>query len=68
MGLCSIIGPLSLTQTLSYFTQPGAPVYFPGAAFVLAATLAGVCLTLLLWQLRRRHAVPRVEATPLHSP
>jgi DHA1 family tetracycline resistance protein-like MFS transporter len=59
MGLSSIIGPLSLTQTLSYFTQPGAPVYFPGAAFVLAATLACVCLTLLLWQLRRRLALPR---------
>jgi MFS transporter, DHA1 family, tetracycline resistance protein len=53
MGLASIFGPITLTQTLAYFSAPGARFYFPGAAFLLAAALATVCLVLLLVQLRR---------------
>jgi len=48
-SLATIVGPFVLTQTFAYFAAPGAPVYFPGAAFVLSATLmlvaAGVLLT-----------------------
>jgi DHA1 family tetracycline resistance protein-like MFS transporter len=39
-SLSSIIGPPLLTQILSYFSGGSAPVYFPGAAFFTAATLA----------------------------
>jgi DHA1 family tetracycline resistance protein-like MFS transporter len=48
MGLASIFGPFTLTQVLAYFSNPGAPVYFPGAAFFLAALLGMLCFALLL--------------------
>jgi DHA1 family tetracycline resistance protein-like MFS transporter len=35
----NVIGPLVMTQTMAYFTASTAPVYFPGAAFVLAAAV-----------------------------
>lgn len=36
----SIAGPLLFNPTLAWFTAPNAPVHFPGAAFVIAATFA----------------------------
>lgn len=45
----SIFGPPLMTGIFSYFTRPGAPVYFPGAAM-----LTGAVLTFLsaLWAYR----------------
>ena len=37
LGLGSIIAPLVLTTPMAYFTGPNAPVYFPGAPYVIAA-------------------------------
>jgi DHA1 family tetracycline resistance protein-like MFS transporter len=51
-GLASIVGPLSLSQTLAFFSGPQAPVHFPGAAFLLAALLAFVAWCILLSRLR----------------
>jgi MFS transporter, DHA1 family, tetracycline resistance protein len=48
MGLASVIAPLVLSQTLARFAAPDAPHPFPGAAFLVAATLAALCLALLL--------------------
>jgi DHA1 family tetracycline resistance protein-like MFS transporter len=62
IGLSSIIGPLALTQTLAYFSSPRAPIYFPGAAFVLAAVLGSIGFVLLLAQL------PRVAALGVTGP
>ncbi len=53
MGLSSIIGPYVLTQTMAYYSSPSAPVYFPGAAFLLAALCALGCA--LLFQVQLRH-------------
>ncbi|MET0285661.1 MAG: TCR/Tet family MFS transporter [Polyangiales bacterium] len=53
MGLSSIIGPYVLTQTMAYYSSPSAPLYFPGAAFVLASLCALLCLLLFELQLRR---------------
>ena len=53
MGLSSIVGPLSLTQTFARFSGPHAAIHFPGAAFLLAATYALTCLGLLSVQLRK---------------
>jgi DHA1 family tetracycline resistance protein-like MFS transporter len=36
----AIAGPLLFNPTLALFTGPGAPVHFPGAAFVIAAFFA----------------------------
>lgn len=35
MSVTSIIGPAMMTGLFSYFTKPGAPVHFSGAAFLL---------------------------------
>src|ERR1051325_321432 len=35
-GVTSIVAPIVLTNVFAYFTGPGAPVYFPGAAFLAA--------------------------------
>lgn len=39
-----IFAPLMMTQTLHAFSAPDAPVYFPGAAFLLAALLTALVL------------------------
>ena len=43
-ALASIFAPFMLTQTLHYFTTENAPVYFPGAAFTLAAVVCAISL------------------------
>jgi len=40
ISLTSIIGPLLMTNLFSYFTAPTAPVYFPGAPFLMGAVLS----------------------------
>lgn len=39
ISLTSIVGPPMMTGLFSYFTQPGAPVHFSGAAFLLGSVL-----------------------------
>ena len=39
MSATSIVGPLMMTNLFAYFTKPEAPVYFPGAPFLLGAVL-----------------------------
>jgi DHA1 family tetracycline resistance protein-like MFS transporter len=39
MSVTTIIGPPVMTNLFAYFTQKGAPVYFPGAPFLLGAML-----------------------------
>lgn len=53
-ALGSVFGPIMLTQTLAAFTEPGAPIYFPGAAFILAAALMAVSLAALIVELQRQ--------------
>lgn len=47
MGVGSVVAPLLLTQPLAYFTGNTAPVYFPGAAFMVAAGFGLVALVFL---------------------
>ena len=47
LGLGSIIAPLVLTTPMAYFTRPNAPVYFPGAPYVIAAGFGVVGLVML---------------------
>lgn len=44
MSLTAIIGPPLMTGLFSTFTAKDAPVYFPGAAFILAAILSVLSL------------------------
>lgn len=38
-GIAMIFGPVLMTQTFAAYSEDTAPVYFPGAAFILAAAL-----------------------------
>ncbi|MBI2993805.1 MAG: TCR/Tet family MFS transporter [Gammaproteobacteria bacterium] len=46
-SLSIIIGPPLFSSTLGYFSGGPAPIYFPGAAFVVAALLAACGVALL---------------------
>ena len=39
ISVTSIVGPLLMTNLFSYFTAADAPVYFPGAPFLMGAVL-----------------------------
>ncbi|HEV8515253.1 MAG TPA: TCR/Tet family MFS transporter [Cyclobacteriaceae bacterium] len=39
MSAASVIGPPIMNGLFSYFTEPNAPIYFPGAAMLLGAVL-----------------------------
>jgi DHA1 family tetracycline resistance protein-like MFS transporter len=56
-SIANVLGPLMMTQTLAFFTSTIAPVYFPGAAFVLAAVINVGAIMLLL---SRRQTQPRI--------
>ena len=47
-SLSSIFGPPLMTGALAWFSGPLAPVYFPGAPFLLAAAFAGLALLVFL--------------------
>ncbi len=48
MSLASIISPPMMTHCFGYFSSASAPIYFPGAAFVLAAGLTATALLLFI--------------------
>ena len=43
-----ILAPLVMTGTFAAFTHPDAPVYLPGAAFLLSAVLVAAGLVLFV--------------------
>ena len=47
MGVGSIIGPLALTRPMAFFSGGGAPVHFPGVAFLIAAVVAVAAMLVL---------------------
>ena len=50
-----------MTQTLHAFSAPDAPVYFPGAAFLLASILTALCLIPFMLGVRaNRQAVSEI--------
>ncbi|MFZ9046266.1 MAG: TCR/Tet family MFS transporter [Cyclobacteriaceae bacterium] len=48
-SLTSIIGPFLMTAIFAYFTSTGAPIYLPGAPFILGGALA-LFATLIAWR------------------
>lgn len=58
-----IFSPVIMTQTFSYFSVDTAPVYFPGAAFLLAAIITALALIPFLIGVGvNRRAVAALEA------
>jgi MFS transporter, DHA1 family, tetracycline resistance protein len=60
MGIGSLVAPFLLTGTMARFTAPDAPVYFPGAAFIVSALFGLLCL-FMLRMLRPAQIPPAVE-------
>lgn len=56
MSITSIIGPLLMTGLFSYFTSVNAPVYFPGAPFMMGAVLTVFSVIIAAVALRKHHA------------
>ncbi len=52
-ALAFLLAQLVYNNILSVFTSDKAPVYFPGAPFLIAATLAALTLTSLIFLARR---------------
>lgn len=57
MSVTTIIGPPVMTNLFAYFTQKGAPVYFPGAPFLLGAVLMLISTILAYRMFRTEKAV-----------
>ena len=55
MSLTTIFGPLLMTSLYSFFTKPGAPVYFPGAPFLMGALLFIISSLLAYVALKKDH-------------
>lgn len=51
-ALGNVFSPIVMTQTLYFFTHSDAPVYFPGAAFLLAAIVTAISMIPLIIGLR----------------
>lgn len=47
-ALAMILSPLLMTATFGAFTRPGAPLFLPGAPFLVAAVLTVACILLLV--------------------
>ncbi|MFC5411298.1 TCR/Tet family MFS transporter [Larkinella bovis] len=63
-SMTSIVGPLLMTHLFAYFTKPEAPVYFPGAPFLMGAVLTLISVFLVAKALGTYHAlVPKPEET-----
>lgn len=44
MSLTTILGPMMMNSLFYHFTKPGAPLYFPGAAFIVGAILMVIAI------------------------
>jgi DHA1 family tetracycline resistance protein-like MFS transporter len=55
MSLTNMLGPLIMNNLFSYFTGPNAPIYFPGAPFILGAILVVIGIFFAIGSLRTFH-------------
>lgn len=55
----SIVGPLLMTNLFSWFTAKDAPVYFPGAPFMMGALLTALGIIMAIRPLKKYGAMGR---------
>lgn len=55
-ALAMIVSPLIMSYVFARFTEEGAPIYLPGAPFVVSASLMVVCIAVFLPSLRPKPA------------
>jgi DHA1 family tetracycline resistance protein-like MFS transporter len=53
MGIASLIGPAIFTQSFAWSIAPGAPVYLPGAPFLLSAVLVAAAIAVAANTMRK---------------
>ena len=58
MSASTIVGPLLMTNTFSYFTSTAAPVYFPGSSFMLGFIFMFSSAIVAYYALHGRHSKP----------
>lgn len=63
-SITSIIGPLIMTNLFSFFTDTDAPIYFPGAPYLLGAVLTLVSAGLAWRGFRNARLVAAVDVPP----
>ena len=68
VSLTSIVGPPLMTGLFAYFTGPKAPVYFPGAPFLLAAVLTVISALLAARSLSGARPLRRPEQVLVAEP
>ena len=61
ISVTGVVGPLLMTSLFGHFTGPRAPVYFPGAPFLMGAVLAVASVTLAYYSLKK---YPPVDLRP----
>jgi DHA1 family tetracycline resistance protein-like MFS transporter len=68
ISVTGVVGPLLMSYLFGEFTRKGAPVYFPGAPFMLGAVLALGSALLAVRSLRKHPpvAIVPVEIVPAH--
>ncbi len=59
-ALAAIVGPPLMTTTFAIFSAPAAPVYFPGAPFLLSVGFAVFALAIFFQAVRRPQRVQAV--------
>ncbi|MDZ4759794.1 MAG: TCR/Tet family MFS transporter [Alphaproteobacteria bacterium] len=64
-ALGNVFSPVLMTQTLFYFTHSAAPVYFPGAAFALAAVITALAIFPLIKGLQ---STPKIADPAIDGP
>lgn len=55
MSLASIIGPLLMSYLFAHFTSGSTALYFPGAPFIMAATLTCLSIVICYNNLKKYH-------------
>ncbi|MGB0960542.1 MAG: TCR/Tet family MFS transporter [Halocynthiibacter sp.] len=54
-ALGTIMAPYTMTQVFGYFSAANAPLYFPGAPFILSAILMGIAIVIFTRHHRSNH-------------
>ena len=61
-SLAAVLAPIVMTQLFSYFSEPGAPVHFPGAPYLASAILSVLGLVGVVWVLETAARRPKPAA------
>ena len=64
ISLTGVVGPLAMTSLFRYFTRPSAPIYLPGAPFLVGAALTLLALLIAAGPLRRLPPVAPAAVVP----